>query len=87
MTIKSRSENAFEKYSAMKQKNPLGNSPDILISKNPDICWIWDIPTLSLWLAITLSGKIQIIKIVGLLKRKFQGLQNKTNRDFLSFLV
>ena len=50
-------------------------------------CWIWDIPTFSLWLAITLSGKIQIIKTVWPLKRKFQGLQNKTNRDILSFLV
>ena len=28
MTTKSRSENAFEKYQAMKQKNPLGNSLD-----------------------------------------------------------
>ena len=62
MTIKSRSENVFEKYSAMKQKNPLENSPDIGISENLDICWIWDILTLSLWLAIPLSGKIRKIK-------------------------
>jgi hypothetical protein len=49
MTIKSRSENAFEKHSAMKQKNPLGNSPDI---RKSGYLLIWDIPTLSLWLAI-----------------------------------
>ena len=69
----------------MKQKNLLGNSPDIQISRNPDSCWIWDILTFSLWFAINLLGKIQILETKWSLERTLKGLKNKTNHDFSIF--
>ena len=49
--------------------------------------WIWNISTFLLWLAIASIVKIQKIKTRLPLERTFQGLQNETNRDFLTFLV